>query len=68
MNLKLAISEHAVDGWVRAGDYAVQKGRLCISVACVHDKPHYLLADGDELVMGSFDAQQCKAAAERRRH
>lgn len=63
MNLKEAISQHAVDGWVRAGDYAVQKGRMCISVALVSGRPHYLLADGDAIVVGSFDAQKCKDSA-----
>lgn len=65
MNLKQVISQHAVDGWVPAGDYAVQKGRMCISVASVNDQPHFLLADGDTIVLGSFDAEKCKDAARR---
>ena len=66
MNLKQAISEHAVDGWAPAGDYAVQKGNLCICVAATRGRAHFSLSDGDVLVMGSFDAAECKAAAERR--
>jgi hypothetical protein len=64
MDIDTVIEKELGDGWVRAGRYAIQRGRFFISAAMVRGQWNFLLAEGDRIVT-SGSAAKCKAEAAR---
>lgn len=64
MDIDDVIERELGDGWVRAGRYAIQRGRFYISAAMVRGQWNFLLANGDTIVT-SGSAAKCKAEAAR---